>query len=74
MANYEHAFHHFELADNNSFEQWSAEGSRDQLARANQRWKALLESYEAPALDASIDEALKDYIGRRKDEMPDEIG
>ena len=73
LANYEKAFHHFELADNNSFEQWAAEGSRDQLARAHQRWKALLDSYEAPALDASTDEALREYIERRKQCMPDEI-
>jgi len=74
LANYEHAFHDFELADNNSFEQWSVEGSRDQLARANQRWKALLAAYEAPPLEASIDEALKDYIARRKHGLSDEIG
>jgi trimethylamine--corrinoid protein Co-methyltransferase len=73
MANYERAFHDFELADNNSYEQWRAEGGRDQLARANQRWKVLLQSYEAPPIDAAIDEALKDYIGRRKATMPDEI-
>jgi trimethylamine---corrinoid protein Co-methyltransferase len=74
LANYERAFHDFELADNNSFEQWSAEGSRDQLARANQRWKDLLASYEAPPLDAAIDEALKDYVARRKQGLADEIG
>jgi trimethylamine--corrinoid protein Co-methyltransferase len=74
MANYERAFHDFELADNNSYEQWRAEGGRDQLTRANQRWKAMLQSYEAPPIDAAIDEALKDYIGRRKAAMRDEIG
>jgi trimethylamine--corrinoid protein Co-methyltransferase len=74
MANYERAFHDFELADNNSYEQWRAEGGRDQLTRANQRWKAMLQSYEAPPIDAAIDEVLKDYIGRRKAAMTDEIG
>ena len=29
LANYQTAFYDFELADNNSFEQWSAEGGRD---------------------------------------------
>ncbi len=73
MANYEHAFHDFELADNNSYEQWSAEGSVDQLRRANRRWKSLLESYVAPPLEAATDEALRDYIARRKAGMPDEL-
>jgi trimethylamine---corrinoid protein Co-methyltransferase len=73
MANYTTAFHDFELADNNSFEQWSADGACDQLARANRRYKALLESYEMPPIDAATDEALKEYIARRKEAMPDEI-
>jgi trimethylamine--corrinoid protein Co-methyltransferase len=74
MANYQTAFHDFELSDNNSYEQWSAEGSHDQLYRANQRWKTLLASYIAPRLDDAIDKSLQDYIDQRKREMPDEIG
>ncbi len=74
MANYETAFHDFALADNNSFEQWTADGSEDLLKRANRRWKAMLESYEAPPLDVAIDEALCDYMERRKLSLPDEIG
>ena len=71
MANYQTAFYDFELADNNSFEQWSADGAQDQLARANKRFKALLESYEAPALDPAKDEELRAFIERRKRDMPD---
>jgi trimethylamine--corrinoid protein Co-methyltransferase len=74
MANYETAFHDFALADNNSFEQWSADGSRDQLSRANSRWKAQLASYEPPPLDVAIDEALQEHIARRARALPDEIG
>ena len=74
LANYQTAFYDFELADNNSFEQWSAEGALDQLQRANRRWKALLESYQAPPLDAAQDEELCAYILQRKRAMPDEIG
>ena len=73
LANYETAFHDFALADNNSFEQWSAEGSQDQLTRANTRWKAMLQSYEAPPFDPAKDEELREYIARRKASMPDDI-
>jgi len=34
----------------------------------------MLQSYVAPPIDPAIDEALKDYIGRRKAAMTDEIG
>jgi trimethylamine--corrinoid protein Co-methyltransferase len=57
--------------DNNSFEQWTADGGRDAASRANSLWKKQLESYEDPGLDPAIDEALKDYIARRKAEKPD---
>jgi len=73
MANYQTAFYDFPLADNTPYEQWHAEGRRDQLARANTRWKELLASYEPPALDAAKDEELKDYIARRKQQLPDGV-
>ena len=66
LANYQTAFYDFELSDNNSFEQWSAEGSQSQVQRANRRWKSLLEQYQAPPLDQSKEEGLRDYIDRRK--------
>jgi trimethylamine--corrinoid protein Co-methyltransferase len=31
----------------------------------------MLDSYEAPPLDPAIDEALKDFMARRKAEFPD---
>jgi trimethylamine--corrinoid protein Co-methyltransferase len=73
LANYESAFYDFELADNSSYEQWSQEGSRDQLTRAGRRWRALLDGYEPPPLDPGIDEALREFIARRKAGMPDEF-
>ncbi len=74
LANYQKAFYEFPLADNNSYEQWSAEGSLEQPQRALKRWRALLEGYAAPELDPAIDEALRDFMARRKHAMPDEIG
>ncbi len=73
MANYETAFHEYALSDNNSYEQWSAEGARDLPARAHARWKAWLESYEPPPLDAAIDEALRGFMAARKESLPDEL-
>jgi trimethylamine---corrinoid protein Co-methyltransferase len=74
MANYETAFYDYKLSDNNSFEQWTAEGSNDQLHRANKRWKEMLESYEPPPLDEAVDANLKDYMAERKAGMTDQIG
>ncbi|RMD63060.1 MAG: trimethylamine methyltransferase [Alphaproteobacteria bacterium] len=71
QANFETAFYRSTIADNNSFEQWEAEGARDVAQRANALYKAMLRDYEAPPLDPGIDEALQDFIRRRKEAMPD---
>lgn len=71
QANFESAFYRSPLADNNSVEQWEAEGSRDMAQQANALWKKLLREYEAPPLDPAVDAALLDYIARRKDSFPD---
>jgi trimethylamine---corrinoid protein Co-methyltransferase len=71
LRNYETAFFDAELSDNNSFEQWQQEGAHDIGWRATRRWQSLLAGYEPPPLDRAIDEALQEYIARRKASMPD---
>ena len=62
QANFETAFYRSPLADNNSYEQWEAEGASDMAQRANTLWKKQLAEYEAPPMDPAVDEALQDYI------------
>ena len=71
MANYETAFISPELTDSDSFEQWQDAGGKDIRQRAFEKWNAMLATYERPALDAAIDEALKDFMARRKEAMAD---
>ena len=71
QKNFETAFYRSTVADNNSFEQWEQDGALDCAQRANVIWKKMLEDYEEPLLDPSIDEALVDYITRRKSESKD---
>ncbi len=71
QRNFKTAFYRSPITDNNSYEQWKSEGSLDHAQRCNARFKKLLAQYEAPPLDPAIDEALLDYVNRRKDEMPD---
>ena len=71
QANFETAFYTSTIADNNSFEQWEQDGSKDATMRANATWKQMLKDYEAPPLDPAIDEALVSFIERRKSEFED---
>ena len=71
QANFENAFYRSPLADNNSYEQWEAEGATNMSKRANGMWKKLLAEYVPPPMDPAIDEALLEYIAKRKAESPD---
>jgi len=72
LANFQKAFFMPKLFDNNSYEQWVAEGSKNITERALNEASALLNSYEEPTLDAAANEALLDYIARREREIPSE--
>jgi trimethylamine--corrinoid protein Co-methyltransferase len=69
MRHFRDAFYRAELFDYNSAEQWELEGAADSYARANQKVKQLLAEYEPPAIDPAIEEALLDYMARRKSEL-----
>jgi len=73
QRNFKTAFYTSTIADNNSFEQWEAEGARDANQRAADRARKVLQQYEAPPLDPAIDEALLDFIARKKTGLPDTV-
>jgi trimethylamine--corrinoid protein Co-methyltransferase len=71
LRHYETAYWDSALDDNQPWETWDEQGGIDYAQRANTRWKKLLRDYEAPPLDAAIDEALLDFMARRKQAAPD---
>lgn len=68
--NFQEAFFMPELFDNNSIEQWVAEGSKEITERALEFARKLLSEYQEPYLEQSVNEALLDYIARREREIP----
>ncbi len=71
MENFRTANFRSELADNRSFEQWHEEGDKDMQQRAYDRWTRLLAQYEAPPIDPATDEALLEFMDRKKSSMAD---
>jgi trimethylamine---corrinoid protein Co-methyltransferase len=71
QKHFENAFYRSNLADNNAFEFWDAEGRTDMAQRANEMWKQWLADYQQPELDPAIDEALQAFIAERKASMDD---
>ncbi|MDH3221013.1 MAG: trimethylamine methyltransferase family protein, partial [Gammaproteobacteria bacterium] len=66
MARYQDAFYSPLLSDWSNYETWQEAGSADSEQRASRIWKQLLREYRSPPLDAALDEALRDYVARRK--------
>jgi trimethylamine--corrinoid protein Co-methyltransferase len=75
-ARFQDAFFMPELLDNNSYEQWAAEGARDTADRATAKARRELARWDdhAPALDPAVDEALRAFIAKREAELPDTVG
>ena len=71
QANFKDAFWRTNVLDYKPFEQWEEEGSRDAMQLANARVKQMLNDYQQPPIDPVIDEALKEYIAKKKASMPD---
>jgi len=71
QRNFESAFYRSSIADNNSYEQWLADGELDAAHRANRRWKEQLRAYTGPELDPAVDEALQAFMAERKASFPD---
>lgn len=71
MKHFKKANYQSTLGDAGSFEQWTEDGALTLEQRANKRWKKMLEEYQAPEIDPAIDEALLEFIDRKKMSMPD---
>jgi trimethylamine--corrinoid protein Co-methyltransferase len=71
LRNFRTANYRAPLADTSSFEQWSENGGKDMQQRAYERWQQMLNEYQPPSIDPAIDEALLDFIARKKASMAD---
>ena len=71
LRHYKTAYYDSALDDNQPWETWDEQGGADSAKRANLRWKQTLTDYQEPALDQGIDEALKDFVAKKKASMDD---
>lgn len=68
MRHFRTAFYRAELFDYDSAEKWEEKGAQDSYTRAHKKVIELLAGYEPPSLDPAAEDALKDYMARRKQE------
>ena len=73
QANFKDAFWRSDLLDYKPFETWDEEGARDTMTLASARVDYLISNYQKPALDPAINEALAEYVARKKAAVPDAL-
>ena len=54
------------LLETRGYEAWQAEGAPTLTQRANDLWREWLDRYEEPPLDPALEEAVREYVERRK--------
>ncbi len=69
MARFRTAFHRTSYLDHKSYEQWSTDGAVWAHDVAAAGWRTKLEEYEQPPLQPGVEEALQDYMARRRPEI-----
>lgn len=69
MRHFREAFYRPLIADVQNYVRWEQKGAETADVRANRVWKKWLSEYQQPPLDPGVDEALRDYVARRKLEI-----
>ena len=69
MSRYRTAFYRPDLSSRLAYEAWDEAGRPDAAQRANGIWKQVLKDYQKPAIDPGVEDALQDFIVRRKHEI-----
>ncbi len=59
------------LSSTENFERWTRNGAPDAAVRAGQIWRATIDTYDAPPLDAELEDRLSSFVQRRRYELGD---
>jgi trimethylamine--corrinoid protein Co-methyltransferase len=71
MRHYRTGFYRPWISSTENFDRWQRFGSRTADVVAAERWKQALAEYSDPGIDPGVDEALKEFIARRKEDIGD---
>jgi trimethylamine--corrinoid protein Co-methyltransferase len=71
MERFTSAFYRAELFNYNDVDTWVDQGSKPVSELANQKVEQLLNEYQAPEIDESLDEQLQAFIAKRKKVLQD---
>ena len=59
------------MLDYKPFETWLEDGAKDTMSLAADRVKVQLSNYQKPSIDIAIEEALNEFVTKKKASVPD---
>jgi trimethylamine--corrinoid protein Co-methyltransferase len=71
MTRFRTCFYRSPLSSTENYERWTARGSRDTTTRGGEIWRALLDGYRQPDLDAATRGRLEEFVRIRRSELGD---
>lgn len=69
LARYSTAFYNPLVSSRQPYGAWVESGRLDAAQRAHRKWKELLAAYEQPPIDPAVNEALREFVARRKRDL-----
>jgi trimethylamine--corrinoid protein Co-methyltransferase len=72
LRNYRTGFYRPWISSTDNFDRWNRQGALSVDKVATEKWKQLLAEYPDPGIDPGVDEALKEFMTRRKKELGDD--
>jgi trimethylamine---corrinoid protein Co-methyltransferase len=73
LAHFRDCFWRPTIGSTDNIDRWRKNGSRDYASRSQDRWLALVESYEQPPLDDAVEAELVEFVERRARELGDTV-
>ncbi len=71
LRNYRTGFYRPWISSTENFDRWNRFGARTADVVAAEKWKQVLAEYPDPGIDPGIDQQLREFIDRRKQELGD---